>query len=111
MVNITGHGWRKLMRAEKDFSYIIETVPNVPEIFQFIQKQSGNDDAEMYGTFNMGAGFAVYVAKKDVDKIQALAKKNGFESWHAGRVERGSRSVHILPKQIVYGSESLRVRS
>jgi len=36
MVNITGHGWRKLMRAKRDFSYIIEKVPEPQPVFKFI---------------------------------------------------------------------------
>ena len=60
MMNITGHGWRKLMRATKEFSYIINELPPVQPVFNFIQEQTDNDDTEMYGNYNMGAGFAIY---------------------------------------------------
>ncbi|HUC20177.1 MAG TPA: AIR synthase related protein, partial [Candidatus Polarisedimenticolaceae bacterium] len=48
MVNVSGHGWRKLMRANQEFSYIMTEVPPVPEEFSFIGEQSSNDAAEMY---------------------------------------------------------------
>ncbi len=35
-VNITGHGWRKLMRATQSFTYIIEHLPKQLPIFDFL---------------------------------------------------------------------------
>lgn len=111
MVNITGHGWRKLMRADRDLSYIMDEPPGPPPIFPFIQKHLGYDDKKMYGTFNMGAGFAIYLAGKDVGIAQQIAKDiHGFETWKAGYVEKGPRQVVIKPKNIVFERETLGVR-
>ena len=64
MANITGHGWRKLMRyADRDFTYRMYDVPTPQPVFDFMQKESHNDDREMYGNLNMGAGFALYVPR------------------------------------------------
>ena len=60
--HITGHGMRKLMRAPGDWTYVIDDVPAVPEALSFLVEHAGIDEREAYGTFNMGAGFAVYVA-------------------------------------------------
>jgi phosphoribosylformylglycinamidine cyclo-ligase len=108
--NITGHGWRKIMRATAGFTYRITEIPPVPEIFNFIAARSGNDDNEMYGTFNMGAGYAVYLPKREVTKAQVIAKDLGFKSWNAGTIEKGKKQVIIEPKDITYASESLEVR-
>lgn len=110
MVNITGHGWRKLMRASQPFTYRITEIPEPQPVFEFIQKHSGNDDTEMYGNFNMGAGFAIYIPQKNVMTAQKVAKKCGFKSWNAGVVEKGPKQVVIEPKQIVFAGESLGVR-
>lgn len=110
MVNVTGHGWRKLMRANADFSYIINTVPTPQPLFDFIQKHSGNDDKEMYGNFNMGVGFALFINKNQIAETLAIAKKNKMKAWHAGYVETGERQVVITPKQIVFKGEQLQVR-
>lgn len=61
-VNITGHGWRKLMRAKQPFTYTIDQLPKQLPIFDFIQKHGLVDDREAYGNLNMGAGFALYVS-------------------------------------------------
>jgi phosphoribosylformylglycinamidine cyclo-ligase len=36
--NITGHGWRKLLRHPGRFTYRIHTVPPVPPVLAFIQQ-------------------------------------------------------------------------
>lgn len=110
MVNITGHGWRKLMRANREFTYTIERVPKVHPLFKFIQEHSENNDEEMYGTFNMGAGFAIFLPSKQVQKAQKIAKKNGFKSLVSGFVQKGPKQVVIKPKNIVFASGSLEVR-
>lgn len=111
MVNITGHGWRKLMRAKKDFSYVINDVPTPQPLFALLQKESGNDDQEMYGNFNMGAGFAVFVPAEDSEKVLQAAEKNNLKAWNAGVVENGEKQVVIKPKNIVFRGESLQVRA
>lgn len=108
--NITGHGWRKLMRANREFSYAIDQVPQPQPIFDFIAEHSGNSDQDMYSNYNMGAGYAVYLSKKDAAKAQSIAKKLGYKSWVAGIVEEGARQVVIKPRSIVYKGDSLKVR-
>ncbi|HUV71935.1 MAG TPA: AIR synthase related protein [Clostridia bacterium] len=111
MVNITGHGWRKLMRASREFSYIIEKVPEPQPIFKFIQEHSRNSDEEMYANFNMGAGFAVFMPEQSVGLAKLIAKeKHGFDSGKAGDVENGPKQVIIRPKKLVFQAETLGVR-
>ncbi len=110
MVNITGHGWRKLMRATQEFSYILEEIPEPQSLFKFIQKHSSSSDEEMYGNFNMGAGFAIYLPANQAKKILQIAKKLGFQAWNAGHVEAGPKQVIIKPKDITFKAETLGVR-
>jgi phosphoribosylformylglycinamidine cyclo-ligase len=108
--NITGHGWRKLMRAEVQFSYIIRETPPVPEIFGFIAEQAGNDQAEMYGNYNMGAGYAVYVPARQARAVVDIAAKQDLKAWIAGSVETGPKRVIIEPQGITFAGDSLEVR-
>lgn len=110
MANITGHGWRKIMRANKDFQYLIEEVPPVPEVFKFIQNFSNNSDEEMYGNFNMGAGFAIFLPKKYAILAQKIIQKLSLKSWIVGTVKNGRKEVFIKPKNIKFSSETLEVR-
>ena len=110
MANITGHGWRKLMRANKNFTYTINQVPPTPPIYDFIRKHSGSSDEDMYGNFNMGAGFALYLPADQVEKARAIAEKNNLKSWNAGIVQVGPKQVIIKPKNITFGAQTLGVR-
>jgi phosphoribosylformylglycinamidine cyclo-ligase len=110
MVNITGHGWRKLMRATKDFEYVLDEVPAPQPLFEFIQEHSGNDLTEMYGNFNMGAGFAIYLPKEHVSAAEKAAKKLGLKTWDAGVVKAGKKQVVIKPHKITFDGSSLEVR-
>lgn len=110
MVNITGHGWRKLMRANRNFTYRITEVPKISPLFTFIQEHSGNADSEMYGNFNMGAGFGIFVPAAQVEKALRICKKIKFKAWNAGKVEKGPKQVMIEPKKKIFTEETLAVR-
>ena len=108
--NITGHGWRKIMRANKDFTYVIDKIPPVQEEFNFIAEHSGNDLVEMYGNYNMGAGYAVYLPMDQAATAIDAAKSNGLNAWLSGTVTAGPKKLEIKPLNLVYGGESLGVR-
>jgi phosphoribosylformylglycinamidine cyclo-ligase len=64
----------------------------------------------MYGNFNMGAGFAVFVSAQDAENVIKLAKKHGFRAINAGYVEEGDKQLIIQPKNITFEGKSLGVR-
>lgn len=110
-VNITGHGWRKLMRATQSFAYIVERLPKQLPIFDFLQKHGPMDDAEAYGNFNMGAGFALYVLEADADAVLQVAASHQLGAFRAGYIERsGKKKVVIKPKSLEYSGVTLGIR-
>lgn len=110
MVNITGHGWRKLMRYTKPFTHRITKIPPVPPILQFMIEKGPIEGKEAYGNLNMGAGFAIFVPIKDVGKVISVSKKLNIKAYNAGVVEKGKKQVIILSKNIIFEGESLKVR-
>ena len=110
--NITGHGWRKLLRHPKPLAYRIHRVPPVPTVLRFIAAQAGHDAAEAYGTLNMGAGFALFVAAEDAARTVEVARAVGVDAWHAGSVEdgAGAKRLHIEPLGIEFGDDALQLR-
>jgi phosphoribosylformylglycinamidine cyclo-ligase len=111
-VNITGHGWRKLMRHPKPFAYIVEDIGQPQPIFHFLQEHGNVSDREMYATFNMGAGFALYVPEETVSSVLAIAARHAVTAWRAGHVEEHGteRKVVLVPKGIEYAADSLSIR-
>ncbi|MEM5834802.1 MAG: AIR synthase-related protein [Candidatus Aenigmatarchaeota archaeon] len=105
---ITGHGWKKIMRARKPFTYVIENVPEPPLIFQELiefGKKYGFDvsDFENYQVWNMGVGYIIIGPKFDVDAIRKVVRrKSNIEVYELGYVKKGEKQVIIKPKNIVY---------
>ena len=108
--NITGHGWRKLLRHPKALTYRIHTVPPVPPVLRFIQQQAGLDAAQAYGTLNMGAGFALYVHGDDAERAVAVAQACGVPAWVAGQVEAGPKRLHIEALGVSFSGDDLQLR-
>jgi phosphoribosylformylglycinamidine cyclo-ligase len=110
-VNVTGHGWRKLMRAPETFAYLVHTIPPPPPVFEFMQSTGNITDAEAYGNFNMGAGFAIYVPEADVPRVLDIARGFPFKAMRAGQVETSTtKKVVIVPKGLEYSADTLGVR-
>ena len=110
-VNVTGHGWRKLMRHPGRFSYRIHTLPPVPPVLRFIEQQAGIDEREAYGNLNMGAGFALYVERSEARRTVEVAASAGVKAWIAGTVEEGERRVLIEPLGLTFAADELHVRA
>lgn len=108
--NITGHGWRKIMRGRPEFTYRMTAIPPVDEIFNFIAEQNDDDPTEMYGNYNMGAGYAVYLPADQAEKAKAVSEGLGLKAWIAGTVEAGPKQVIIEPLDITFAGETLEVR-
>ena len=108
--NITGHGWRKLLRHPSSLSYRITAVPALPPVLRFIQQQAAMSDEDAYGTLNMGAGFALFVAATDAQRTVDVAQQCGVPALVAGYVEAGTKQVLIEPLGITFGGESLQLR-
>jgi phosphoribosylformylglycinamidine cyclo-ligase len=99
---ITGHGWKKIMRAKKTFSYDIDFVPEPSEIFRFLQEKGKLPDNEAYYTWNMGIGYVAIAPKDSTSEIEKACKKFGTKVWELGTLKEGEKRVNILPKNIVF---------
>jgi phosphoribosylformylglycinamidine cyclo-ligase len=108
--NITGHGWRKLLRHPGRFTYRIHTLPPVPPVLAFIQQHAQQDDREAYSTLNMGAGFALFVAPGDAAQTVAIAQALGIGARVAGTVEDGDKQLLIEPLGLHFGDDALQLR-
>ena len=112
VAHVTGHGWRKLMRLEEPFVYEITEPRGIPSLFKFLMEAGPIDLREAYATFNMGVGFAAYVAPEAVADTLAAAAAAGHTAWVAGRVrkEGARKAVTIPPLGLEYSSDTLQVR-
>ncbi|BET68392.1 phosphoribosylformylglycinamidine cyclo-ligase [Opitutales bacterium ASA1] len=112
VAHVTGHGWRKLMRLDEPFVYDI-TEPRAPgALFDFLMQSGPVERREAYATFNMGVGFAAYVAPALADAVVAAARETGYDAWIAGRVRKeGSRKAVVVPSlDLVFEGDTLQLR-
>jgi len=116
-VNITGHGWRKLMRAPQPFTYVIEKLPRQLPIFNFLREHGPVSKEEAYGNFNMGVGFALFIPKSSEVRLYTVMRdllrspEIHFHAITAGYIERSpEKKVVIVPEQIAYRADTLAVR-
>lgn len=110
--NITGHGWRKLMRHPAPFVYELDHIPVPHPVFEFIMRQGPVTEREMYANFNMGAGFALYVSESDASRVIDISIRHGIHAIRAGtvRLDGAAKRVVIPSKDIVFEAEELAVR-
>jgi phosphoribosylformylglycinamidine cyclo-ligase len=108
--NITGHGWRKLLRHPAELTYRVHTLPPVPPVLRFIQEQARQDAHEAYGTLNMGAGFALFVDSAEAQRCVDIARSLGIGARVAGQVENGPKRLLIEPLGIEFGGAELQLR-
>lgn len=108
--HITGHGLRKLMRADRRFTYRIDRLPEVPEVLEFTAQAAGLSQRDAYATLNMGAGFAFYSAAGSGERLVELASGFGYRAILAGLVEAGERRVVLEPVGVEYVGAELELR-
>jgi phosphoribosylformylglycinamidine cyclo-ligase len=108
--HITGHGLRKVMRADRQLTYRITALPPAPPVLQWMCEILGLPAEEAYGTFNMGAGFAIYCRPGHGSAVVETATALGHSAIVAGTVEAGPRRVILEPAGLTFGGDELRLR-
>jgi phosphoribosylformylglycinamidine cyclo-ligase len=105
--HITGHGLLKLMRPRHELTYRITSMPEIPEVLEFLVQQVELSPRAAYSTFNMGCGFAVYCAPGGGARVVELATALGLPALVGGRVEEGPRRVVLEEVDVVFESGDL----
>jgi phosphoribosylformylglycinamidine cyclo-ligase len=108
--NITGHGWRKLLRHPGAFHYRMTRLPDVPPVLRFIQQHAALDDRQAYSTFNMGAGFALFLAADEAARAVQIAQQLGVGALVAGAVCEGAKQLTIEPLSLHFDADDLQLR-
>ncbi len=100
--NITGSAWRKVMRCRRPFTYVIESLPDPPLLFRFLQERGEISDYEAYQTWNMGLGFCLFAPEGEAEAIEGICTGYEIPVMRLGYVEEGEKQVVICPLQIAY---------
>ena len=99
MAHITGGGIAgNLSRIIPDVlsAEIRKGVCPVPPIFDFLKKEGGIDEAEMYHVFNMGVGYVLVVSAESADVIIGNLAESGETAYQIGEVRKGKQKVVLI---------------
>lgn len=110
IVNITGHGLRKIMRSKRDFTYVLEKLFPKEKLFSFMQEKTKLSDRQAYATWNMGQDYALFVPEKHVEKALKIIKENKFVGLNAGFVKKGARKIIVKSLGFSYTSNELNLK-
>jgi len=84
MVHCSGGAQTKVLNFVNDLHVIKDNLFPLPPLFRLIQEQSGTTWHEMYGVFNMGHRFELYVPKEIASGIIAIAGSFNLEARIVG---------------------------
>jgi phosphoribosylformylglycinamidine cyclo-ligase len=111
LFHITGDGLFNLIRTEAPVGYRIESFPDPPPIFRFLQETGHISNEEMFRVFNMGIGFALVIPDDSscYKAITEIASRAGCAAHRLGYVTADpSRTITVEPFGIVGRSDSFQ---
>jgi phosphoribosylformylglycinamidine cyclo-ligase len=85
IAHITGGGFSKLTRLNKNVGYRLDRLPEPKPIFKALSEKV-KDNAEMHRTFNMGVGMAIILPADRADTVINISKKHGVEASVIGSI-------------------------
>ena len=99
MAHITGGGIQgnlnRILPKGLDAAIDVSSIKILP-IFTFLREKSGNDDADMMKTFNLGVGMTLVVDTSQAESIAKDITKKGVECYRIGTiVKNGSQKVKM----------------
>ncbi|MCL2017202.1 MAG: phosphoribosylformylglycinamidine cyclo-ligase [Alphaproteobacteria bacterium] len=97
MVHCSGGGQTKVLNYLSNPMTVTKyDMFDIPQLFNIIQKESGQPWEHMYKTFNMGHRMEIYTPSKDAaEKMIDVSKSFGVEAKIIGCVERGAKRLLI----------------
>lgn len=60
---------------------------DMPELFQWLQKEGNVEQQEMYRTFNCGVGMVICLPETDATSALQILEQNGQTAWTLGRIK------------------------
>jgi len=101
MIHITGGGFLNLKRVAASVGFMLDKLPDAPELFKLIEKCGKYSPGPLYHIFNMGIGFCIVVPSVEVDRTLGLLCIEGESPSVIGTVIADKdRWVYILRRDI-----------
>jgi phosphoribosylformylglycinamidine cyclo-ligase len=96
----TGDGVGKIAFDKRSYQYRIHSWLTVPPLMEYFLNELKVPLQDCLKTFNWGAGYYIFTAEQEVDRILKLGKQAGYELADIGMVENGKRQTIFEPGNI-----------
>ena len=97
LIHCSGGGQTKCMKyLPGNFRIIKDNLPDVPPVFDIIQRSSGTSNREMYQVFNMGCRLEIFTDEKSAATLIGIGKQFGIEARITGHVHDNDRKELVL---------------
>lgn len=109
-VHITSDGFLNLTRVVAEVGYIIDELPEPPQIFSLIQSHGNITDEQMFTVYNMGIGFCVVVSPDDAPRVFDILRSHRRKAYRIGfAISDKERRCFIKSKSLIgKGKEFVR---
>jgi phosphoribosylformylglycinamidine cyclo-ligase len=102
LAHITGDGMFNLVRTTRPVGFDVERWPELPPIFDLVQRLGGVADEEMFRAFNMGVGFCLVVGPDGADRVRRLLEEHGLAVHALGRAtDDPERTITIRSRGLI----------
>jgi phosphoribosylformylglycinamidine cyclo-ligase len=97
LAHITSDGLLNLARVDNSrVGFLIDEMPEIPEIFNMIQYYGDVSIEEMFEVYNMGVGFCIVAEEAQVGHILSLLAAHGRKGSVIGKaIEDPSKGVYV----------------
>jgi len=68
----------------------------LPEVFQWLQKNGNVVDKEMHRTFNCGVGMVLIASAEDAEAVISSLHQSGESAWQLGTIESGDKEQVVF---------------
>lgn len=103
LAHITGGGipgnLNRILPAGTHAEIEAEAIKVLP-IFSFIKEESGNDEADMIKTFNLGCGLLVVVSPESVEGITEHMEKHNIPCYPIGVIKSGGKQDVVMKGKV-----------
>ena len=109
--NITGHGWRKVMRHPAALTYRFHTLPEVPEVLRFLQQRDRQRRPRRLRQPEHGRWLRA-VRRGRRCRTHRADRRGGWRACARRRQGRGGpKQVVLTPLGLTFGADDLHVRA
>lgn len=71
----------------------------IPPIFHVLQEAGHLEEADLFGTFNMGIGLVMAVDPSEAASVMDELNRQGEQAWVIGKVTRGAKQVSLCHRR------------